>query len=163
MCVRPDDSCVRNSSYSSWAIFTKLSQNEPYYVPKRILSWFLNTVIFDRVIALYWKFLVCTTPPTVLKQFSPNFHKMILSMCSSAYCHDFWIRLYLTELLPFIENFLCAQLLLQFLSDFHQTFTKWTLLCSQAHIVMISEYAYIWQSYCPLVKISCVRNSAYSS
>ena len=45
---------------------------------------------------------LCATPPTVLMRFEPNFHRMIVTKCRSAYCQYFAIPLFNKELLPFV-------------------------------------------------------------
>ena len=100
---------VHNSSYSSHGIFGKLSQNDCHQVPQHILLGFCDSITYQGVIALclYLHFLspsightlLCATPPTVLRQFEPNFHRMIVTKCRSTYCQYFAIPLFVKELL----------------------------------------------------------------
>ena len=99
---RNSSSSVRNSSYSSYAIWTKLSQNDCHQVPQRIWSVFCDSIIYQGVIALLFKFTLCATPPTVLMRFKPNFQRMIVTKCRSIYCQYFGISLFNKELLPFV-------------------------------------------------------------
>ena len=71
--VRPSHSSVRNSSYSSYAISTKLSQNDCHQVPQRILSVFCDSINLLRSYCPLFKFTLCATPPTVLNmRFEPK-------------------------------------------------------------------------------------------
>jgi hypothetical protein len=65
---------VRNASYISQRILTKLSQNLCSQVPWRILSGFCDWIIFDLIMALCFislykiyseQFLLCAIPPTL--------------------------------------------------------------------------------------------------
>ena len=67
----------------------KLPQNDDHQMLQCILSGFWDSIFYQRVIALVLNShfeLLCATPPTVLMRFELNFHRMIVSKCSSAYC-----------------------------------------------------------------------------
>ena len=99
---------VRNSSYNSYAIWTKLSQNDCHQVPQRILSVFCDSITYQEVIAHCLN--ICAQ---LILQFSCffffffffffflwNFHRMMVTKCWGAYCQDFAIPFFIKELLP---------------------------------------------------------------
>ena len=118
-------SCLRNSSYTVHPIILKFYMMLSCHLKRRIPFWFFNMYIFERVIALFGlrKFytymsgphLVCVTPPTPFFRSFWNFTWCFLIIWRCAYHFDFLIRVFLQELLPFLdlEHFVAGDLVTQ--------------------------------------------------
>ena len=171
--VRPSHSSVRNSSYSSCAIWTKLSQNDCHQVPQCILSVFCNSIIYQGIIAFCLNLHPRSVRPShssvrnssnssyaIWTKLSQNDCHQVPQCILSVFCNSIIYPRHYCLLFKFTPSvcpsvtLFCAKLLKQFLWDLNQTFTEWLSPCAAAHIVIILWFLNLSRSYCPLFKFT---------
>ena len=97
---------VRNL-YIFYAVSTKLSQDYYYQVPQHILSGFLDSVIFSRVIALCLIFLINTSQHNSSYILHGIFTKLSQKyQCCCTYCQASRFWLFQVDLLVFVYIYL---------------------------------------------------------
>ena len=110
---------------------------------------------------------LCDLNQTFTEWLSPRAEAHIVIILKFHYLTRSYCPLFEFTLLRF-----CAQLLIQFLWDFYETFTEWWSPNAAAHIVRILRFHVLSQSYCSYLNLhflasvcnssSSVRNSSYS-